>query len=364
MRQDGLPTDREGSPRVRVVLYGLSWLAGTLVVMILVAVTIRLVADSPASRRAPSRPTSLPGWIVQLKDGPGEELQREAAEELVAQGPDAVIAALDAVANIPDKGDALVLSEPAVRALAAVGPPVVAPVAEALGSERDDLRVAAACVLRELGPEALPAVAALGESLADENRWVRWYAADALADLGPGAAPAVGALMRLAEHEDRFSRRRAVVALGRIGPAAKAAAPLLARIETEDPSSSIRRAAAVALHQVNLADLAEQAAAAASEQVRQLIRQLGEGDEFEIAAAARSLGELGPSAAAAVPALTQTLGSENKWLRVAAAEALGTIGNEATNVVPALQALLRDAEPEVQAAAGEALQKIEGRPRS
>jgi len=299
-------------------------------------------------------------WIDQLRNGRTPEARREAAESLRRLGPGAVIQALDAVVEVTGDGDSYNVAEAAMPVLVELGPEMVDTLVEGLGSERENVRVAAAYILCEIGPEARGAMGRLGDLLDDPNRWVRWFAVESLGHVGPDAAEYVDQLIPLAEHEDGQTRLRAVVALGRIGPAAKAAVPVLRRAHEKDEQAAVRRAAKVALYQVNLDEIAAEATAGATEEVQKLIGQLQKGDEFESVAAAEALSKIGPQAIDAIPALAQALQRDEKWLRAAAAETLGTMGAEAEPVVPMLRRVAEDDEPEVRAAAKKALQRIEG----
>ena len=340
----------------RTLIYSLLGLTLFLAALIGAVLGGRLVRDHMAAD--PDGEKTVEQWIEQLAEGRDKAARREAAEALLAAGPEAMVQALDATTDTPDDGNTISITPPAVRAIAELGPPVVGTLAEALASETLDVRVAAAYVLREMGPESKGAVAALAKAAGDNNARVRWYAIDALANAGPDAAPAVDALIPLLENKDRFTRRRAVVALGRIGPAAKAAVPALAKLQNEVPDRSIREAAEATLHLINLEGIAAESMSGASDEVKELVRRLQDKDQYESVSAARALGRLGRKAVEAVPALAQALGSNNKWVREAAAEALGEMGRDARPYVPALEKAAQDEEEEVRQAARKALEKI------
>jgi HEAT repeat protein len=350
-------TGQRQKPRdPRTVIYSLLGLALFLAALIGAVVggryvRQRRVADAEASK-------TVGQWIDQLARGRDKAARHEAAEALLAEGPQAMMQALDATTDAPDEGNSISITPPAVQAIADLGPPVVGTLAEALGSETLDVRVAAAYILREMGPESKGAVTALAKAAGDRNARVRWYAIDALANAGEDAAPAVPALIPLLENKDRFTRRRAVVTLGRIGPPAKAAVPALAKLQSEVPDRSIRQAAEAALHLINLDRIAAESMSRASDEVKELVRRLGEEDQYESVSAARALGRLGPKAVDAVPALAQALGSKNKWVREAAAEALGEMGRDARPYVPVLEKAAGDEEEVVRQAAQQALEKI------
>jgi len=342
----------------RVMIYGLLAVSVFMVGLIGVVLLARQLRPAVARRGLPPRPETLGQWIGQLERGPSKEARREAAETIAGMGPPAVIAALDATTEVSEDGNTLSISPAVVRAMAGLRPAPVDALGNALGSEKQNVRVAAAGILREMGPEAKGAVEALAAALDDQNRWARWFAAEALGKIGPDARPALDALLVLVKHPDRRTRRRVVTAIGSIGPAAKAARPVLAKVCEEDRDRAVRKAARMALYQVNLAEIAAEAASRADQQVQALIKQLQAEDEHTGVAAAKSLGRLGSQAREAIPALAQTLDHENKWLREAAACALGAMGRDAADIVPFLEKLLDDTEPEVRTAAKKALEKI------
>lgn len=341
------------------VLSGLVVLLCAAIALVLGAEMLRHLLTRPD---VPPRPDTLQEWIRRLEEGPDQQARQEAAWAVVAQGPGAVAEALDATTAIPSDESMLDISPPVIAALAGVGPEAAGPLGAALSSEKENVRAAAAAVLRKLGPHAKPALKPLAAAVGDENRWVRWYAVEALGNLGPDAAPAVDALLPLVEHVDRRTRFKAVVALGRIGPASKAAVPKLRQAAQRDEYRAIREAATVALYQVNLEEIAAQAAAQAPEEIRALLDRLRSNDEHQSVSAANELGRLGARAAPAVPALALALRADQKWVRVAAAEALGAMDREARHVVPLLEQAAEDEDLDVRQAAAEALAEIQGRP--
>jgi len=201
-----------------------------------------------------ARPTTLDGWIRQLDRGPTPEARREAARAIVAAGPEAVVAALDATTDIPDQGNTLAISPAVVRAMADQGTAAAAALGEALASEKTDVRAAAARMLEEMGPDAKGAAAAITAALNDRNHWVRWFSIDSLGNMGPAAAPAVDALLPLLKHADHNTRRRAATALGHIGAGAQGAVSALTETRQSDDDQSVRKAAGTALQRINSAE--------------------------------------------------------------------------------------------------------------
>jgi HEAT repeat protein len=76
------------------------------------------------------------------------------------------------------------------------------------------------------------------------------------------------------------------------------------------------------------------------------------------AAAARTLGEIGPAARDAVPDLTAALRDSDRDVRRNAAQSLGNIGPAAQPAVAELSAALRDSQWEVRRAAAYALGRL------
>jgi len=300
--------------------------------------------------------------IEKLRGAASFEERVAAGRAIVADGPQALAAALDAVCQVTAADGQPVIAPQVLQALTAAASDSAAALGEALSADKVNVRIAAAMVLRQLGTKARPALDALAKAASDENRWVRWSAAEAIGSVGPDAVSVVDRLLPLLDHEDRFTRRRVATALGRIGPAAVGAAPRLAKAQKEDHDPAVRQAAAAALYLVNLEAIAATAAGEASPEVQKLLAELRQDDEYASVAAANKLRDLGPQAKQAVPALALGLRSKHKWVRVAAAEALGAIGPDAQPVLTCLEQAASAEDADLRAAAQAAKQKIEGRP--
>ena len=343
----------EGMSSVVKILTGLAILLAILCALILTARRLRPVL---AARRVARQQAKLEGWIAQLKQGPGEEERRQAVKQIVASGPAAMAAALDATTTVEANG--LTTSKPVNQALAEAGPQFLPVLLESLEGEKVDRRTAAACVLREMGPAAEPAVSPLVKRLTDANLWVRELACEILGNVGSHAATAVDPLLALAKSDTPFVRRRAVLALGKIGPPAKAALPTLRKIQKDEPQNDLVQAAETALFQIDPDGMAKQALAKASPEIRALVKKLSASDPFEAIAAAKELAGKGPDARAAIPSLAQALANKNKWIREAAAGALGKLGHDARTVRPALEQAANDLEVDVRDAVQKALRAI------
>ena len=107
-----------------------------------------------------------------------------------------------------------------------------------------------------------------------------------------------------------------------------------------------------------LASLVVCATLARGADVKDLIKQLKDGDSDARRAAARALADGGAESKEAVPALIHALKDRDTFVRRFSAQALGEIGPDAKSAVPALTAALEDAKREVQSAAAAALGKM------
>lgn len=309
--------------------------------------------------------------LARLRNGDlPDDKRREAAAQIVSFGPEAIAATLNETAKIVGQDDSFQFPTTIIKLLAEQTSAAAA-FAPALGSDRANVRAAAAYVLREMGPAIAPAtdaenvdpdlLAALRRAIVDPNRWARWYSIETLGNLGRAAAPAVPDLIPMLKHPDIQTRLRTVRALGRIGPPAVAAAAELARVREDDHDQTVRRAAGEALLDVNLPGLLAAARQRAPDDIRELIDRLQSGNEFESSSAASVLGKRGAEAADAVPALAQALQHPNKWVRVGAADSLGALaiaGVDISMVLPRLQRATNDPDPEVSAAAKRVLQRL------
>ncbi len=350
------PETASASPVVTKAIRALTALAGFLVVLIGVVLLAHQLRSLLRGRQAADG--DLSALINVLTTSPTRENRLDAAQEIVDRGPEAVATALASPAVLSGGENSLQVSIAALRALAAVGKDAAPSLAAALVDPRANVRTAAASALNEMGSEALPAADALTSALDDAERWVRWYACESLGNLGPEAVSAAPALTRLLDHNDPQTRRRAAAALGRIGPAASAAVESLQRVEGSDSNREVRREATLALYQINLEQIARQAAESAEPKIAELIEALDSGDEHQGVAAARQLAQLASQAESAAPALALALRSESKWVREAAAGALGAMPRAARNIAPALVAASNDPEIEVRIAARKALERI------
>ncbi len=217
----------------------------------------------------------------------------------------------------------------------------LASLVKALKDRRPGVRAAAVAGLAELGVKARAALPGLAEALAQRTEAPDTREAIVRAMAVIGGPEAVRTLVARVEDpgEDAQVRGEAVRALGEIGPDAAAAIPSLTA-QAERGSVT----AAAALRKVG-ADAASPI----------LVRMVGDRalDYSTRALCANEIRELGPAAAAAIPALVDALhdtgrgieGVQKAELRRAAASALAKLGPEG---VDALTVALRDPQRDVR----------------
>ncbi len=214
------------------------------------------------------------------------------------------------------------------RVLCSMGPAAKAAVPELVRSLKDASAPEPEAVVRILGtigPDAKDAVPVL--SAAIDNKELRDHAVEALCRIGPAAKSALPAIQRairdaqtkdkdyslvswlsglgeaaipflleLLDEEDITAQWYSLIALGKMGSLAKPAAPKV-EVLLKHKEASLRRMAAEALWRIDHKNLAG---------VPVLVALL-KGDAFVAVDAAKTLGEMGPDASAALPALKATL---------------------------------------------------------
>lgn len=173
--------------------------------------------------------------------------------------------------------------------------PAVPALLRCMGDPDAGIRAVTALALASAAEPTEAVLLALSDALEDEDDKVRSYAALALAGFGEQAAPAADALIAaFRAHDDRGSRRTLAGAIGAVGPAAKAALPDLRAMLAgeEDPPVEVAYA---------ICRLAPDHCGAA------LDRLVAEGCSDAPGRALSYLRQLGPAAAAALPALKAAL---------------------------------------------------------
>jgi HEAT repeat protein len=314
--------------------------------------------------------------LVQALKGRYAETRREAAEELVARGPQARAAvpaliealrdpdfavryfAAEALGSIGPTAEAAIPALLAAHyggasALARIGPPAVPALRKALRDPKPGVRKTAAEALRDIGPPAREALPELSAALKDEAYSVRLEAAKALWTVGRQVHPAVAVFADFkADEEDRY---HAVAALGSIlqeaarssrprDPAVREAIASRARA-VKDKDNWIRAAAVEALGRAG--PEARGALAEAQRSEDPVVRFL----------AGRALARANPAGATAV--FAPLLKDASATVRALTADELRRLGPRAKSAVPALRQALMDPDEDVRESAAEALRVIE-----
>jgi len=230
--------------------------------------------------------------------------------------------------------------------LVRIGEPAVKPLIGLLEHEKSGVRCRAAMALGDIGAEASGAVAALKAALVDKSD-VRYQAVVALGRIGPAARDTTPDLIELLRTGDRWVREAVLGAAPLIDPEAKGL-----REEAERATGSgvtdLRTAGALCLFRMT---------GESDPAVRLLIDVLRDPDSGrdELRNACGALREIGPPAAAAVPAL---MAVKNATCGVDALRALGSIAPENPEVRAALLKALEDQEDLTRAEAAWTLREM------
>jgi HEAT repeat protein len=299
-------------------------------------------------------------------------VRARAAEALGAIGAPAQEAAPALVEVLKDEND--VVRARAVEALGKIGDAVagvaVPGLVRALRDPDNWVSALAAEALGHMGESADGAVPALVRALGHVNPLVRANAAEALGSMGAAAGRARAALEKACADEDGAVRDQALRALGALGaptPAAEAAA----RAGLQDADPRVRAAAVAALGdwggaggvtagalvalladgsdqvKVEAARVLPRLGGAGPEVVAGLCRRLEEDDSPLVQEhAARALGKLGPTAAAAGEALIRVAQTAEAGVREEALRALAII--QPPGAAAGFAAGLRDASGDVR----------------
>ena len=289
--------------------------------------------------------------LVQALQDDDPAVRAAASRALVSIGEDAVPGLIRALS----KGDPVFLRE-VISTLGDMGSMAVPKLVTSLHGQRNELleRRYAALALARIGDADRRVIPALAESLGDDNPDVRIAALEALGHAGNAAREELSGVIDLAveQREPVAVREAALAAMASIAPADEAVKATLVDA-VSDGNPGIYEAAVAGL-------IAVRRQTALSDSVEALSSQLRSGASSERMAAARQLGEMGSFAVAAVPALDAVLADRGNSiaLRAAAATSLGMIGPEAESAVPELIRTLEEADVQLRDAAVVALDRI------
>lgn len=254
---------------------------------------------------------AVPALMSALGDGYFEHIQLEAGNSLLQIVPaDEAVAVF--VPRLQDKD--LLVAENAARALALFGPDAkdaTAALIQCLNRERrkDDRASLDDCTcqaLARIGTASGAVIPALTEALKSQTESVRNAAAKALRDIGPEAKSAVPALIVAWQEGGSDDVRVSIAqALGQMGPAAKPAVPALIQVWSDDSSRLVQGVVSTTLGEIGPeAKLA----------VPTLIQQLTENESgFVRTGVAETLGRIGPPAKDAVPVLKKFASGELQY---------------------------------------------------
>jgi len=229
--------------------------------------------------------------------------------------------------------------------LAAIGPVAVPDLVRHLDDPNEHVRAVAVAALGRLRATAsLPRLARLA---ADPSDLVRLSVAEALGDV-VGSGPQGAARPPQVRGQGRVSRlirgRRVEEAV--IDPVAVAVPAL--RAVLGDASAAVRAAAAASLGRMG----------PAAGVIPDLVGLLADADETVRGQAAEALGQVGVGDPATVPALAGLLEDPSPAIRAAAAKALGALGTAGAAAVPALVPLLQDRDEGVRETAAAAVGRM------
>jgi HEAT repeat protein len=298
----------------------------------------------------PPTSSEVPSLIKLLKDSDGT-VRRHAASRLSVAGPQAA-AALPMLLDLADAPEAetRVIVASALANIAPKDPRVLAALIRLFDDASDRVQRAAVTAMGDIGSAAEAAVPCLIDRVTRDYGRINEYgtlaslAIGTLGEIGPGAKDAVPLLVRVLGDGERtwLARQDAADSLGEIGPAASGAVSGLVS-----------------------ALLLKQAEADNSISELSIIidgRALGDKTVDIRFSAARALGRIGPTAQQAVPYLTEALSDHGSvsigepidvdhgsridevvWtVRAAAAKSLGQIGPAARPALPRLVSLFAE----------------------
>jgi HEAT repeat protein len=224
------------------------------------------------------------------------------------------------------------------------------------------VRALAARLLEHVGAKAAPAIPVLIETLSDSDDEVQYAALEALESIGRAVVPAV---LRAMTNERTRLRGGATSLAARMAGEDERLLPGLLKA-MRDPSPYVRRCATFGLGKMRrhpdevvpvlIAALSDQAEAKEEPTAPALDRRSTDGPLCRSAALA--LGNMGPSARAAIPALLKSLNDPDQGLSAVSCYALVKIDPQDKRIVPSLVEVLKGQSPGSRADAASALGRI------
>jgi HEAT repeat protein len=205
----------------------------------------------------------------------------------------------------------------------------------------------AAVVLQQIDPDLTASIPALVDVLRDEQGNVREIVLAVLAQLGPRAKPAVPALNQVLHDRTHPRPPQLYLALGAIGPDAREVIPALTEA-IEDPDPATSASAAFALWRIS----------GQTDRTLPALLRWFDADPYRAQDYLKQyLTKIGPAADDAVPALITRMQYKNMTRFII--NILGEMGPSARAAVPALREASQDSDPYVSEAADKALQRID-----
>jgi HEAT repeat protein len=257
---------------------------------------------------------AVPDLADVMKTETDKKIRKSACYALVEIGPDAEAATPTLISLLNDSAFWISGGSCIQKALGAIGPQALPLMKKSMDTDDRKLkRNIIQTVEKEFGPAGADFLPVLLKALDDESPEVRKHAAMALEKMGKAGVPAFPKLKTLLKDKDSQVQICATHALG-----------------------------ALAKHDDSVID--------------NLIEQLKNGPNKT--GAAYNLGEIGPSASAAIPYLIEELDAEDWNLRLSAAKALGKMGPAAIEAKPKIEPLLNDENEIVRSHAQRALDDL------
>ena len=263
-------------------------------------------ADPPEAAANPPEPPPNIALLIRRLEGGGETIRWNAADalgELDDPPPEVATALIKALGD----SEAGYLAAMGLARISIDDPSVIPRIVETLRSGQGEAEYWAVVSLCQIGLEhARDAVPLMAAALTRNGDDIQVTAAKALAGLGPDAAVAVPELIGVLSDGDSWAVKCAVIALGRIGPGAHAAIPVLERMFESGGDYQVD--VARALWSIDPM-MAPRLVPFLIDQVSGQRKPGGPNPPMahSFFSAVELLGEMGPAAAAAVPALKDQL---------------------------------------------------------